>query len=93
MEIPKEIKTYCPYCNAHVIHKVKLVSKGRRRTLAKGERRHARKLKGYGGKRAGKKEVKKQSKKQVIMLTCTQCGKKHETVLTTRTKKKLEIKR
>jgi ribosomal protein L44E len=55
--------------------------------------RHKRKLRGHGGKRAGKKEVKKQGKRQKIVLTCTQCNKKQERVLGTRTKKKLEIKK
>ncbi len=93
MKIPKEMRTYCPYCNAHTIHTVKIASKGSRRTLAKGELRHERKLKGHGGKRAGKKDVDKQGKRVKLILVCTQCKKKHELVLKGRTKKKPEIKR
>ena len=93
MKVPAEIRTYCPFCHAHKVHKVKLASKGRGRTLAKGNRRHEEKLKGHGGKRAGVKSVKKQGKRQVIVLTCQQCKKKHLRVVGTRTKKKLEIKR
>ncbi|RME79980.1 MAG: 50S ribosomal protein L44e [Methanobacteriota archaeon] len=93
MKVPAEIRTHCPYCNAHTTHKVKLASKGPRRTLAEGELRHARKLKGHGGKRAGKKDVVKQAKRQKLMLTCQQCNKKHELVLGSRTRKKAEIKR
>ena len=92
MIMPKTINTYCPYCKAHTAHKVKLVSKGRRRTLAVGERKHARKLKGHGGKRAGVKSVKKQGKRQTVTLTCEKCKKKHIRTIGSRTKKKLEIK-
>ncbi len=92
MKFPKEINTYCPYCKAHTTHKVKLYTKkGRGRTLAAGTRKHERKLKGHGGKRKGMKTPKKQGKRQKVILTCTQCKKKHEKVLGTRTKKKLEI--
>ncbi|MEM4295246.1 MAG: hypothetical protein QXI89_01440 [Candidatus Anstonellales archaeon] len=93
MEYPAEIRTFCKYCNEHTLHKVKLASKGSRRSLAIGELRHKRKLRGFGGKRAGKKEVKKQGKRQKIVLTCNKCNKKMERVIGTRTKKKLEIKR
>lgn len=93
MKFPKEIRTYCPYCNTYTVHKVKLVSKGKPRTLAQGNRRHEAKLKGYGGKRAGKKTVKKQGKRQKVILTCNICKKKHEKIVGSRTKKKLEIKR
>ena len=86
------INTYCPHCKAHTAHKVKLTSKGRRRTLASGEQKHARKLKGHGGKRAGVKSVKKQGKRQTVNLTCTVCKKKHVRTIGSRTRKKLEVK-
>lgn len=92
MIIPKTINTYCPHCRAHTPHKVKLVSKGRRRTLASGEIKHARKLKGHGGKRAGVKTVKKQGKRQTVTLACTVCKKKHVRTIGSRTRKKLEVK-
>ena len=93
MNVPAEIKTYCKYCNAHTLHKVKMPSKGKPRALAIGNRKHERKLKGHGGKRAGKVAVKKQGKRQVVVLICQQCKKKTLKVLGTRTKKKVEIKR
>ena len=93
MKVPAEMRKYCPKCNAHTVHKVKMPSKGQRRSLEKGELKHKRKLRGHGGKRAGKKEVEKQGKRTKVMLVCTQCNKKHELVLGTRTKKKLEIQR
>lgn len=92
MKYPKETRTYCPKCNSHQVHRVRLASKGRARTLAVGMRKHERSLLGHGGKRAGEKTVKKQGKRQKIMLECQKCKKKHERVIGTRTKKKLEIK-
>lgn len=91
MKFPKQVRTYCPHCKTHTIHKVKLVGKGRPRSLAWGTRKHERKLKGRGGKRAGKKSVKKQGKRQKINMECSQCKKKHERVIGTRTKKRLEV--
>ncbi len=92
MKFPKEVNTYCPYCREHRKHKVKLASKGRARTLSAGTRSHERKLKGHGGKRAGEKSVKKQGKRQKIMLQCSECNKKHERVIAGRTTKRLELR-
>lgn len=91
MKYPKEVRTYCPVCKAHTVHKAKLASKGKARSMAAGNRKHARKLMGHGGKRAGEKTVKKQGKRQKIVLECPQCKKKHERVIGGRTKKKLEF--
>ncbi|MFA5412077.1 MAG: 50S ribosomal protein L44e [Candidatus Micrarchaeia archaeon] len=93
MEFPKEIRTYCPYCRKHSVMKVKIASRGRARGLAEGTRKHERSLHGHGGKRKGKKTVKKQGKRQKLMLTCKVCNKSVEKVLRGRTKKKVELKR
>ena len=82
---------YCPHCNARTKQKAKNVSKGKASMLSFGNMKHAKKLMGYGSKRAGQKEVKKQGKKQKVILTCTACNKKHEWVCHKRTKKKIEI--
>ena len=94
MKIKPEIRTYCPFCRKHQVHKVKASSKGggTGRPLAIGNRRHARKLTGYGGKVAGKVTVKKQGKRQKLMLTCVVCKKKHEKVMGSRTRNKIEVK-
>ncbi len=92
MKFPKEVNTYCPSCKKHVAHKAKPASKGRPRTLAKGNRAHERSLMGHGSKRAGEKTVKKQGKRQKLMLTCNDCKKKHERVVGGRTTKKIEMK-
>ncbi|HLC69210.1 MAG TPA: hypothetical protein VJH24_05195 [Candidatus Bilamarchaeaceae archaeon] len=93
MKVPKEMRTYCPFCRKHTVHKVKLASKGKVRSMAIGQRAHERSLLGHGGKRAGEKSVRKQGKRQKLMLTCNECKKKHERVLSTRTKKRAEIQR
>ncbi len=92
MKYPKEVRTYCPKCNSHQLHKARLASKGRARSMAIGTRKHERSLLGHGSKRAGEKTVKKQGKRQKIMLECQNCKKKQERVIGTRTKKKLELK-
>jgi len=91
MKYPKEVNAYCPFCRQHTAHKARLASKGKARPLAVGNRKHERKLMGHGGKRAGEKTVKKQGKRQKLILECSTCKKKHERVVGTRTKKKLEF--
>lgn len=92
MKYPKEVRTYCPKCNSHQLHKARLASKGRARSMAVGTRKHERSLLGHGGKVAGEKTVKKQGKRQKVILECQKCRKKQERVVGTRTKKKLELK-
>ena len=91
MKYPKSLRTYCPKCRKHAEHKAKLVSKGKTRPMAVGNRKHERKLMGHGGKRAGEKTVKKQGKRQKLVLECTVCKKKQERVVGTRTRKKMEF--
>ncbi len=75
MKVPKIINTYCPRCKRHTPHTVTLYKAGRRRALAQGERRYARKKKGYGSKRKPEqKRFAKVTKKQVLKLTCKNCG-------------------
>jgi len=92
MKFPKEINAYCPKCKKHTKAKVRLASKGRARSLSAGNQRHERRLKGHGSKRKGEKTVKKQGKRQKIVLQCPVCNKKQERVLRGRTTKKLEFK-
>jgi len=92
MKFPKEINAYCPYCKSHKLHKVKAASKGRARTMAEGNRAHNRSLLGHGSKRAGEKTVRKQGKRQKIVLQCSECKKKQERIIGGRTTKKIEFK-
>lgn len=93
MKVPKEVKTFCPKCNAHTVHKVKMPKKGKARGLAWGTLRHERRTSGYVGKVKGQATVRKQSKRQKIILECSVCKKQQERVLGTRTKKRIEISR
>lgn len=92
MIITKEINTYCPKCNKHTLHTVKLHSKGPYNGLRIGNRRAARKRKGYYGKVKGQATVKKVAKKQKVLLTCKVCKYTIERVVGNRTKKRLELK-
>jgi large subunit ribosomal protein L44e len=93
MEYPKQIRSYCKYCKKYTLHNVKIYTKKPERSLAIGNIRHERKIKGYVGKVKGRVAVKKQGKRQVVILECTVCHKKTQRVVTSRTKKKIEIKK
>jgi len=75
LKIPKIIVTYCPRCRRHTEHTVTIYKHGKRRSLAEGERRYARKKQGYGSKRkAEQKRFAKTTKKVVLKLKCKECG-------------------
>lgn len=75
MNIPKEIRTYCPKCNKHTAHTISIYKDGRRRALAKGERAHERERRGYGGQKYPMLRRKaKTTKKQTFKLKCKDCG-------------------
>ena len=92
MEIAREITTFCPKCNKHTVHAVKIISsKGQQRTLSKATRRHNRALRGYVGKVKGAKHSKKLGQHQVVLLTCKVCKFVVKRTLGGRTRKKLEL--
>jgi large subunit ribosomal protein L44e len=92
MKIPKEISTYCPKCKKHTKFKVlKIIKKGKASPFSFGERHHKRELKGIHGKVHGIKAVVKRGKKQKVLLECTECKKKIEKIIGSRTAKALEI--
>jgi large subunit ribosomal protein L44e len=75
MNVPKEIRTYCPKCKNHQTHTVSLYKAGKRRALAKGERRHERAKQGYGGQKYPlQREFAKTTKKQTLRLKCKVCN-------------------
>jgi len=75
VNVPKEIKTYCPKCKTHQIHSVTLYKAGKRRALAKGERAHEREKHGYGGQKYPlQREFAKTTKKQTLRLKCKVCN-------------------
>lgn len=93
MKVPKEIKAYCPKCNKHTPHTIRLYSKGPGFNIGMnvGQRRRLRKLKGYHGKVKGQATKKKLSTRQKTLMKCKACGYNIERVFGTRTKKRLEI--
>lgn len=75
VNVPKEVKTYCPKCKQHQAHSVTLYKAGKRRALAKGERQHSREKRGYGGQKYPlQREFAKTTKKQTLKLKCKVCG-------------------
>ncbi|WP_054840047.1 MULTISPECIES: 50S ribosomal protein L44e [Thermococcus] len=78
MKYPKQIRTYCPFCKRHTIHKVEKVKKRPRSELSAGQRRFRRKLKGYTGfPRPNPAGREKPVKKLDLRFRCTVCGKAH----------------
>jgi large subunit ribosomal protein L44e len=77
MNIPKEVRRFCPKCNKHTKQKISTYKAGKRRGSALGERRHAEDKKGYGGQKFPKlAKPAKTTKKWTPILTCTVCKKK-----------------
>ncbi len=75
MRFPKTVNVYCPRCDTHTEHSVTMYHHGKRRTLAEGQRRYERKLKGYGSSRKPKqKRFAKLTKKITVKMTCRRCG-------------------
>lgn len=75
VNVPKEVKTFCPKCKQHQAHAITLYKAGKRRALAKGERHHEREKRGYGGQKYPlQREFAKTTKKQTLKLKCKVCG-------------------
>jgi ribosomal protein L44E len=92
VKIPSEIRTYCKNCKKHTKFKVlKIIKKGKASPFSFGERHHRAELKGIHGKVHGIKPVVKRGKKQKVLIECTECKKKAEKIIGSRTSKTLEI--
>ncbi|MBD3185911.1 50S ribosomal protein L44e [Candidatus Bathyarchaeota archaeon] len=87
MKHPRNIRRYCPKCGKHTEHSVSIYKKRPKSRLKQGERRYARKSKGYGSfPRPVFKRNAKVNKKFLPMLTCKECDRKSS-------KKGLRLKR
>ncbi len=93
MKIEKQIMAYCPYCKRHTLHNVRPVPTGKIRPNSFRNRKHERTASGYVGSVEPRLIVKKQGKKQRVLLECTVCKKSVIRVFPKRTKKKIEIKK
>jgi large subunit ribosomal protein L44e len=102
MNMPKQIKRYCPYCRKHTDHKVTINKRKQGSSLSQGSKYRARKrglargagnLGRYSKPAIGnfKMTGSKQSKKNDIRFECSVCHKKHVKKNTIRSKK-LELK-
>ena len=78
MNMPGEIKTYCPFCEKHTTHDVERVKKKRASELKQGQRRFRRVMAGYRGFPRPKPEGReKPTKKISLKYVCKECGKAH----------------
>src|SRR2546427_3611744 len=77
MNVPKEIRRYCPKCKKHTLQKISLYKAGKRRGSAIGERRHAEDKKGYGGQKIPHlAKTAKTNKKMTPLFMCAESKKK-----------------
>jgi len=73
--VAKEIRTYCPRCNTHTVHRVKLYKKGKDSSLRWGQIRYQEDRKGYGGQKYPRlRRTAKLTKKMTLKLECKECG-------------------
>ncbi|MBA7501559.1 hypothetical protein ES706_00130 [subsurface metagenome] len=78
MKVPKKLRTYCPSCRKHTEHRVSQLKKRPARIMSWGQRQFARVTAGYGSQpRSEQKKFAKTTKKVVLMLKCSVCGKSH----------------
>lgn len=78
MKYPKKIRIYCDYCRKHTEHSVEIAKHKTRRTMAVGQRRFLRKMKGYHSfPKENPKGREKPTKRVDLRFKCTVCGKKH----------------
>lgn len=79
MDMPKKQRRYCPICRKHTIHDVKRVGGGKKKSsLAQGQRRFKRKMKGFGSfPKSNPKDRAKPTKKVDLRYKCEECKKEH----------------
>ena len=75
MKMKPNMRKYCPRCKSHTDHKVKLYKKGKNRNMAEGNRRMAKKTRGYGSfPKPIQKRFAKTTKKSMLQYECVDCG-------------------
>jgi len=78
VKIEKEIMAYCPRCNKHTEHAVKMPSKGRAEGHVKGNQEAQQGNRGFRRSVEPKIHPKKLSKRQKVLLECKVCKYKVE---------------
>lgn len=77
MKFPKTMKTYCPHCKKHTLQEIEIAKRRTRRTLAQGQRRFLRKLKGYTSfPKENPGDRQKSTRMLDLRFKCTVCSKK-----------------
>lgn len=75
MKVPKTMRTNCPRCKTHTEFSVSVYKAGKRRGAKKGERRQAKRKKGYGGQKFPLQHNQaKVTQKQALTLRCKECN-------------------
>jgi len=75
MKVPRTMRTNCPRCNTHTEFTVVVYKAGKRRAAKLGERRQAKRKKGYGGQKFPEQRNQvKTTKKLVLKIQCRECG-------------------
>ena len=78
MKFPKKQRKYCNHCRKHTIHTVEEAKRRTRRTLAQGQRRFLRKMRGYGSfPKENPKGREKPTRKLDFRYKCAECKKAH----------------
>lgn len=76
MKFPKNKRIYCPKCRTHTNHKVSIYKKGKETQMAQGNRRFARKKRGYGSKpKPVQHNQAKLNKKTTPTYKCAVCNR------------------
>jgi large subunit ribosomal protein L44e len=77
MNIPKTQTRYCKFCKKHTKQEIRRVSASKKkRSLAQGQRRFKRKLRGFGSfPKSNPKERAKPTKKLDLRYKCKECKK------------------
>lgn len=79
VKLPKSVRTHCPYCNKHTLHKLEKVRKGRPSSLSWIARQKERRASGIGNKGKFSKVPggEKPTKRVNVRFRCTECNRAH----------------
>lgn len=78
MKMPREIKTYCPYCQHHTSHEIERIKKRKASELKWGQRRFRKVTAGYGGFPRAKPSGEKATRRVALRYRCKECKKAHQ---------------
>jgi len=79
MNMPRNVKRYCPSCKKHTTHEVERVKKKKASELKWGQRRFRKVMAGYRGFPRPKPEGREKPTKRVVLrYRCKTCKKAHQ---------------